>query len=53
MLQRLGAVLLVLGLLTGDSDNLLVPAVLLIVGFVAMCIGDRKETDNETGKKEI
>lgn len=52
MLQRLGVIVLVLGLLMGDSENLLVPAAMLAVGIVLMCIGNGKKVDNER-KEEI
>ena len=53
MLQRLGVIVLVLGLLMGDSENLMVPAVMLVVGITLMCIGGRKAVDHESGKKKI
>lgn len=53
MLQRLGVIVLVLGLLMGDSENLMVPAVMLVVGIALMCIGGRKKVDHASGKKKI
>ena len=53
MLQRLGVIVLVLGLLMGDSENLMAPAVMLAVGIALMCIGGRKKVDHTSGKKKI
>ena len=48
MLYRLGFVLLLLGMMTADSDSLVVPCLLAVVGSVMVLFQKVKETDHET-----
>ena len=47
MLYRIGFILLMLGMATADSDNLVIPTVLVGIGMVLILIGQRKEADHE------
>lgn len=43
MFERLGVAITVLGVCSADSDNLLVPLVLLVVGLMTAWIGGNRE----------
>lgn len=47
MLQRLGIILLMLGIAMGDSDNLIIPTVLIAAGIGLVWIAIGKEADHE------
>lgn len=48
MLYRLGFVLLLLGMMTADSDSLVVPFVAVLVGSSLIYVAKRKESGHET-----
>jgi hypothetical protein len=47
MLYRLGIILFVLGIVTADSERLVIPATLVSIGMVLIWLGKRREADNE------
>ena len=48
MLYRLGFVLLLLGMMTADSDSLVVPFVAVLVSSSLIYVAKRKESGHET-----
>lgn len=48
MLYRLGFVLLLLGMMTADSDSLVVPFVLVVIGSSLVYVAKRKERRHGT-----
>lgn len=46
MLKRLGIMLLFVATMMGDSDNLIVPIVLILTGAVMIFV-DREEAEND------
>lgn len=45
MLVKVGFLLICIGVMMGDSENLLIPAAVIGIGCVLVKIGDRKEAD--------
>lgn len=48
MLCRLGFVMLLFGMMTADSDSLVVPFVAILIGSALVYMAKRRETDDET-----
>ncbi len=48
MLYRLGFVMLLLGMMTADSDSLVVPFVAVLVSAVLILVAKVKEGEDET-----
>ena len=48
MLYRLGFLVLLLGMMTADSDSLVIPFVLVVIGSSLVCVAKRKEQRHET-----
>ena len=46
MLIRLGIMILFIGSMMGDSDNLIIPAAFILAGAVLIYVGKRREADN-------
>ena len=47
MLIRIGIMVLFMAMMTADSESLVVPVVLLLIGAGLIHLGNRKEADNE------
>ena len=48
MLYRLGITLFVLGIVTADSERLVIPATLVSIGMVLIWLGMKREAAHET-----
>lgn len=48
MLQRLGFVLIMIGMVTADSDSLVFPFVAVLIGSALILRAKGKETEDET-----
>ena len=53
MLYRLGFMLIMFGMMTADSESLVLPFALVAIGSVLILRAKIKEADNETAKEEI
>ena len=53
MLYRLGFVLIMFGMMTADSDSLVIPFALVAIGSALILRAKIKEADNETAEEEI
>lgn len=53
MLYRLGFMLIMFGMVTADSDSLVIPFALVAIGSVLILRAKIKEADNEAAEEEI
>ena len=53
MLYRLGFMLIMFGMMTADSDSLVIPFALVAIGSALVLRAKIKEADNETAEEEI
>lgn len=53
MLYRLGFMLIMFGMMTADSDSLVIPFALVAIGSALILRAKIKEADNEAAEEEI